>query len=130
MKNITIGIFLLIFGFNTKTFAQLVINEPAELAAMTQKFEELNRSKTELNGWRIQLTATTDRRSMERTMTKFKANFPYMATFWSHKSPHYFVKAGAFYSRKEALAELEYIKTRFSRAYLVMDKVSYSEILQ
>ena len=109
---------------------QVTINEDEGVTRMMAFFEENNRSTDELYAWRIQVLATTDRRLLESTRTKFRRAFPHLRNSWSHEEPYYQLKAGAFATKIEALPHLDRIKKKFSKAYLVRDYIKYSEILR
>lgn len=87
-----------------------------------------NRQQDEIQGWRIQVVATTDRRLMETTKSKFRSYFPQIHSSWTHNAPYYQFQAGAFFDKKEALPVLAEVKNKFPKAYLVVDRISYEEL--
>jgi len=107
----------------------ITVNEPLGVQRMMSLYESVNRSRTEIPAWRIQVLATTDRRMMEQTKARFSRYFPYLRTRWTHNEPYYQIKAGAFSSKIEALPELEKVKRHFSKAHLVVDQIPYSELM-
>ena len=108
--------------------AQSVEIEPS-ISELMDLYIQKNREKDYVNGWRIQLLATTDRRAMESTRSKFSQSFPQFRSFWKHKEPYYYLRAGAFANKLEALPELKKIKRKFPSAYIVLDKIKYSELI-
>ena len=107
----------------------ITINEPIGVQRMMSLYETINRSRTEIPAWRIQVLATTDRRMMEQTKARFSRYFPYLRTRWTHNEPYYQIKAGAFSSKIEALPELEKVKKHFNKAHLVVDQIPYNELM-
>ena len=73
-----------------------------------QVFAETNKANTEIEGWRIQILATTDRQRMETVRQSFLYRYPNIPVDWVHNKPYYKLRAGAFSSKLEAL-RLKYI---------------------
>ena len=121
-------ILVLFVGFGLELAAQCTVLEPPSVTQMMKKYEEANRSSDEIQAWRIQVVATTDRRLMESTRSKFRTYFPGLKCTWSHKAPYYQVQAGAFATKQEALPEIGRVKDKFPKAYLVVDRIKYDEL--
>ena len=114
--------------FGQGLVAQCTVKEPTTVTQMLKRYEDANRSSDELQAWRIQVVATTDRRLMESTRSKFRSYFPALKCTWSHKAPYYQVQAGAFSTKQEALPEIARVKNKFPKAYLVVDRIKYDEL--
>ena len=123
-----LGITLFISLGHSPLLAQSIIEEPV-VTELMDSYVTKNKKKNYIKGWRVQLLATTNRRTMESTKGKFARTFPHLRSFWTHKDPYYYLRAGAFANKLEALYELERIKKRFPNAYIVMDKIKYSELI-
>lgn len=104
------------------------INEPPAVAAMMDKFEARSRAKPEVEGWRIQLIATTDRQKVEDEKRRFQSLYPNIRADWVHSKPYYKLQAGAFATRLEALRMLKYLRRDFPGAYPAMDKIKPEEL--
>jgi len=121
---------LLFFGMTNSVIAQNIhINESTQVDQLMTEYTNRNKAKTDMQGYRIQLIATTERRLMETTKTKFNRQFPYLKSKWNHKSPYYQVQAGAFATKQEALPELGRVKRKFPKAYLIVDRITMDEVL-
>jgi hypothetical protein len=116
---------LLGFGLHAQS---AIIKEPEKVTEIMSTYRSTNLAEEEMQGWRIRLVATTERRIMEATREKFRREFPYMKSTWSHMNPYYQVQAGAFATKMEALPELNMVKEKFPKAYLIVDKISKEEI--
>lgn len=81
-----------------------------------------------MDGFRIQLMATTDRRKVDDTQAQFGSLYPGIFTTWSQAKPYYRVRVGAFSSRSEASNFLTRIKKDYPDAYIVPDRVKTSEM--
>ena len=73
-------------------------------------FISKNKSTYQIDGWRIQIMATTDRRKMEEAKSDFLANYPNISVDWTHSKPYYRLRAGAFTSKlgsRKTFAQIE-----------------------
>ena len=127
MKGILTGLAMMILtlGLQAQTG---IVKEPEKVSQLMSTYRTSNLAEDEMQGWRIRLVATTERRIMESTREKFRKHFPQMKSKWSHVNPYYQVQAGAFASKMEALPELNRVKETFPKAYLILDKISKEEI--
>jgi cell division septation protein DedD len=81
-----------------------------------------------IDGFRIQLMATTDRLKVDEAQSTFNSRYPGVYTGWSQAKPYYRVRIGGFSSRTEASNFLQKIKKDYPDAYIVPDRVKTSEI--
>lgn len=121
MKNLL----LLILVFSSSSLlvkAQNVnIKEDFPITKMMDTFVAKNKITHEVNGWRIQIMATTDRRKMEEAKSEFLTNFPDISVDWTHSKPYYRLRAGAFRSKLEATRLLHKLKESYPSAYPAKD---------
>ena len=97
------------------------VKEEVKIEQMMQKFVEINKATTTIDGWRIQLLVSTDRRKVENEKMKFQSLFPNIQVDWSHSSPYYKLKAGAFMTKMEATRMLYVLKSEYPQAYTAKD---------
>ncbi len=97
-----------------------VVEEPL-ISQMMARFKELNKSEKNINGWRIQITATTDRKQMEDVLKNFERKYPDTPLNWVHAKPYYQLRVGAFATRTESLKLLSMVKTDFPSAFPAQD---------
>jgi hypothetical protein len=131
MKNMLSTLFfgVLSMTFAVQTQAQgISINEDPTITRMMESYAANNKAAQVIEGFRIQLTATTDRAKMDGTVTTFKAKYPGVFIDWSHAKPYYKVKAGAFTSKANAERYLKSIKLDYPDAYIVAEKVKATEL--
>ena len=117
-----------IIAIQTNTLSAQSVEVESSITELMDLYVQKNREKNYISGWRIQLLATTDRRAMESTRSKFARTFPQIRSFWNHIEPYYYLRAGAFANKLEALPELKKVKRKFPSAYIVIDKIKYSEL--
>jgi SPOR domain len=131
MKNILstlfIGVLSMVFAVQTKAQG-ITINEDPTITRMMQSYISNNKAVQVIEGFRIQLTATTDRVKMDGTLSVFKSKYPGIYVDWSHEKPYYKVKAGAFTSKANADRYLKSIKLDYPDAYIVAERVKATEL--
>ena len=99
----------------------VVINEDPKISDMMARMVEINRSDNKLNGWRIQILATTDRQKLEDAKSRFLAKYPALSINWVHAKPYYKLRVGAFTSKLEAVQLLHRLKRDYPSAYPAKD---------
>ena len=97
------------------------VNEDFTITRMLTRMAEINKSGTGVDGWRIQILATTDRRKMEAAKTMFQRNYPQVSIDWIHEKPYYKLRAGAFASKLDAAKLLYNLKKDYTSAYPAKD---------
>lgn len=115
--------FSLAFGTLSSLLAQGNVSEKVDpkVADLMKRFVDNNKSVTTIQGWRIQILATTDRQRMEEAVKNFQALYPSIPVDWVHVKPNYKVRAGAFTTKREAFATQYILKNDYPTAYLVQD---------
>ena len=111
-------LFTLMFGVAK---AQVVVNEPATISEMLDRYVQLNKRSTKVTGWRILIHATRDRVEMENVLRKFQYNYPNINATWVHDRPYYKVRAGAFESKLDAQRLLYVIRRDYPNASVTRD---------
>ncbi|MCB0642561.1 MAG: SPOR domain-containing protein [Phaeodactylibacter sp.] len=116
-------ILLCTFFCSTWAFGQgkVTITEQAGISALMSHYIKVNKNTATVEGWRIQLMATTDRQEMEMALNRFRSRYPSISVDWVHAKPYYKIRAGAFNSKMDALRVLYILKQEFPSAYPAMD---------
>jgi hypothetical protein len=115
---IFIALFLMVQSIGAQTMN--IVEEPM-IQQMMARFKELNKAEKNISGWRIQLTATTDRKQMEEVLRSFENKYPDTPLNWVHAKPYYQLRVGAFATRMESLKLLSKVKTDFPSAFPAQD---------
>ena len=97
-----------------------IFEEPM-ITRMMDRFVEINKSKANVDGWRIQILATTDRQKLESVKQSFRYQYPNVPIDWIHSKPYYKLRAGAFSTKLEALRLKYILEQEYSGIYLVRD---------
>lgn len=110
-------------------FSQVVIKEDPNVTRIMQNFENSNKSPEKtMNGWRVQISASVDRKQIEITKKQFQRDFPQYPITSSYDNPYYKLKAGAFSHQNKAEAALANIKSKYKNAYLTRDIIKTMEL--
>lgn len=100
---------------------RITVSAQPGIEALMNQFARLNKNTPTVEGWRIQLLATTDRQEMESALNRFRVLYPSISVDWVHSKPYYKIYAGAFESKLDALRILYILKRDFPGAYPAMD---------
>lgn len=95
--------------------------EDPTISKMLERFEELNRNKGSVEGWRIQILATNDRQKLESARQAFQYRYPNVPLDWVHNRPWYQLRAGAFATKLEALRLKHILSQDYTGTYPVRD---------
>ena len=109
---------------------RLVITPDPDVERVLNLFAELSETEEEVEGWRVQILATTDRQQLEDTEREFKANYPSVTVDWVHNKPYYKLRAGAFFTRQEAERLRQRLRDEYEGVYLVKAKVEERDLLE
>ena len=118
----------LIFCFTLYFFCTLVVkaqnivvNEASDVQILMDRYTADNRMSEYVDGWRIQIVSSTDRRKSDEVRLNFAQKFPNIPITTQHTPPYYKIKAGAYPTKLEAMALLYIIKQEIPGAYPTKD---------
>ncbi len=110
-----------LFNFTTVFSQNIEISESPAIAGLMENWANANRNKPEVSGWRVQLLSSTDRRQVEDGKLRFQTQFPEIPVDWVHDKPYYKLRAGAFRSKREAMALVFALQDVWTGAYPAKD---------
>ncbi len=123
MKVISLTVFwsVLLVSLSAQTTGNIVVTAPPVITQMMTTYETANRAGT-MDGWRVQLLATTNRQQLDTERQSFQYNYPNIPLNWVHNRPYYKLRAGAFRTRIDA-ERLKFLLSRdYDGLYLVRDE--------
>lgn len=120
MRNVFL-IILLNFAITFNLLSGQVISESPEVSAMLKNYALSNKQTEFINGWRVQILATTDRLALENTKSQFQNNYPDIPLQVVHNRPYYHLRAGAFYDKKEAILMKYFFRKSYPGAMEIAD---------
>lgn len=100
------AVILLILGWiGQGVFAQEIqLNEAPQIAGLATAWINQNRTNPHMDGWRVQIMASTDRVQIDEGRARFRGLYPEVPAEWVHEPPYYKLRVGVFRTRQEALA--------------------------
>ena len=126
-------IFLFVLLYSTLGSFSLqgqVIIESDEVSALIKSYALSNKQSDYINGWRIQIIATTDRLALENTKIKFQQSYPDIPLQVIHNRPYYHLRIGAFFDKKEAVLTKYFFRKTYPGAMEIIDnKLSLDMVL-
>ena len=121
MKNILLFVLIVTTSTLIAEAQNVTIMEDFPIAKMMESYISKNKTTYQIEGWRIQIMATTDRRKMEEAKSEFLMNYPQISVDWTHSKPYYRLRAGAFTSKLDAVRLLHVLKEDYPSAYPAKD---------
>ncbi len=108
---------------------QVVFQEEPAIRSLIDRYVQSNRNPERLiDVWKIQISATVDRRQMEQAKGVFKQRYPGYALNSTYTEPYYKLQVGAYYDKRKAQAIAFKLKQHYPGAYLTRDKVKLSDL--
>ena len=83
---------------------EIQLNEAPEVTRLMKAWVNHNRIEPGIDGWRVQIMASTDRVQAEQARTRFRTSYPEVSAGWVQEQPYYKLRVGAFRTRLEALS--------------------------
>jgi len=119
------------FFFISDLCAQnVVVNASSEVTRIMDRYGAENRMSEYVEGWRIQIVSSTDRRKIEEVRKSFVEKFPAIPIKMEHTPPYYKIRAGAFVTKLDAMGLLYTIKQEVPGAYPTKDnKIKPAEMV-
>lgn len=121
MSRLVVLLFVLCFFSLSATGQRIQIEEQPLVAEMMDKFIQQNKAQNTVEGWRIEILATTSRQQMENVMQSFQYRYPNLPIDWMHANPYFKLRVGAFATKLEATHMLHVLKKDYPGAYRVLD---------
>lgn len=108
----------------------VTVDAEEDIQTLMDLFLSSNEKNNKVDGWRVQILATTDRARLNTVESAFKVNYPSVPVDWVHTKPYYKLRAGAFQTKQEAEQLKNRLNAQFEGVYLVKDKVGKNELLR
>jgi hypothetical protein len=99
----------------------IYVEEDEPIGQMMDRFAELNKAKSSVEGWRVQILATADRQRLETVKQSFQYRYPKIPIDWTHSKPYFKLRAGAFVSKLDAMRLKFILEQDYPGIYLVKD---------
>lgn len=116
-------------GLATYSQGKVVFEETREVHDLMSKYMSYNIRNSTIQGWRIQIVSTSDRRSMDEARSRFNNIYPSMSVSWKHVPPNYQVRAGAFRTKSELMSVMEDVRRNFPMSTPVIDNIDKKDLI-
>jgi len=110
--------------------AQITFSEDPQVTALMDRYHKESTLDPSIEGWRIKLVSTTDRRRFESAKYQFQAEFPDANLITAYENPYYSIKVGAYESRYALEPFLLRFKQIFPDAIPFRDRIEKKELLK
>lgn len=97
-------ILMLVFLFLRVSAQEVQLNEDPKITQLHKTWTNNNRATPRIDGWRVQIMATTDRVQVESARSRFRTEYPEVSAEWILEKPYYKLRVGAYRTKQEALA--------------------------
>ena len=105
-----------------------IIEEPS-ITSLMDRWKAYNQEHPEVQGCRLQIMASVDRRQMETARRTFENRYPVYPVIFIHNEPYFHLKVGAFLSMQKAQAFLKKMQHDYPQAIPVTDLLKTEELL-
>jgi len=127
-KGIQLLLPMLLLLATDSILSQVTFNEQSAVKQLMEYYVSQHRGEPAIEGWRIKIVSTTDRRELERAKGKFEHYYPQYACVQNYEAPYYSLKYGAFETRLDVEPMLVEFKRDFPNAIPFRDKILKSEL--
>lgn len=117
------------YDCNAQYGSNLQVDEGTVVKSVKRQYLSYYRNLDKIDGWRILVFSTSNRRELDKLLRKFKRLFPGISHDWVYESPYYRLRVGAYLTRLEARHALKRYKQEFSTAIEVQEKIPKEDFL-
>jgi hypothetical protein len=114
---------------DVKGQGSVILEETGSISTMMEKFVKFNLQNGMVDGYRIQIITTTDRREMDEARKNFLRLFPSLPITWKHIAPNYQVRVGAYWNKNDAISAIHDIRRHFPMSTPVSELIDKKEFL-
>ncbi len=93
-----------------------------------QRYESEGKAELAIDGWRIKIVSTTDRRKLENVKALFEREYSDYSYSTNYENPYYSLKVGAFETRYDLEPHLARFKIDFREAIPFRDRIDKTEL--
>jgi len=108
---------------------QVTIHASPEVKATINHYSDYYRQYESLRAFRVQISSTTDRREMDKSLSKFKSEYPDQYVDWEYNAPYYRVKVGAFLTRWDAEKAIYVLRKSYPGSIIIFDDIPKDQFL-
>lgn len=107
----------------------VVFEEESGIRDLIDRYVTANRDPSRLiDVWKIQISATVDRRQMEQAKHVFRQRYPGYTLNSTYTEPYYKLQVGAYVDKRKAQSVAHRLKQYYPGVYLTRDKVKLADL--
>jgi hypothetical protein len=121
----------LLLLFSTSLFAQtgkIEYIQDARVDTLVNRYKRANESHASIEGYRIQITAGSNRTNVYQIKSQFYTAFPDIKQYIIYQAPNFKLRVGNYRTRLEAYKDLQEILQRFNGSFIIRDEIKLSEL--
>ncbi len=120
---------MMLFASSAVNAQQVVFQEEPGVRDLIDRYVTSNRDPARLiDVWKIQISATVDRRQMEQAKAVFRQRYPGYTLNSTYTEPYYKLQVGAYFDKRKAQSIAFRMKQYYPGAYLTRDKVKLADL--
>ena len=99
------------------------LHQESGIENLIEKYRTYQEKQEVTDGYRIQITYTTDREEVFKSKAKLYREFENVPSYIEYDQPNYKLRLGDFPTRLEAMAALQEVIKLYSGAFIVKDRI-------
>lgn len=99
------------------------LHQESSIKDLIEKYRTYQEKLEVADGYRIQITYTTDREEAYKSKAKLYREFENIHSYIEYDQPNYKLRLGDFPTRLEAMAALQEVIKLYSGAFIVKDRI-------
>jgi|GEM_PF-446103 hypothetical protein len=116
-------VYSLLFTFSINAQEGNTIHQDESLKNLLEKYRDYQQKVDVTDGYRIQITYTTDRDEAYKAKARLYKEFETASSYIEYEQPNYKLRVGDFKTRLEATAFLQQVILLYPGAFIAKDKV-------
>lgn len=115
--------YCLLFSFQVSAQEYTTVHQDESLKSLIEKYRVYQQKVDVAEGYRIQITYTTDRDEAYKSKAQLYREFDAANSYIEYEQPNYKLRLGDFRTRLEATAFLQQVISLYPGAFIVKDRV-------
>jgi len=116
-------VFLFLFSVQISAQEYSTVHQDESLKNLIEKYRSYQQKVDVAEGYRIQITYTTDRDEAYKSKAQLYKEFDAANSYIDYEQPNYKLRVGDFKTRLEATAFLQQVISLYPGAFIVKDRV-------
>ena len=128
IHSLAMTVTLLLFSLIAFSQSDIEVIRDSRVDTLVNRYKEVHQKKESIDGFRIQITAGSNRTSIYQVKSKFYTLFPNVTEYLIYQAPNFKLRVGNYRSRLEAYKDLQRFVSDFSGAFIIKDEIKISDL--